>query len=58
MTAARLTEKHGFASPLDACLHRQDSTVIKRGRQLSTAPRDGGSCLKRPAQIHLRKFSN
>ncbi|MCY1187240.1 hypothetical protein D9M73_282020 [compost metagenome] len=26
MTATRLAEKHGFASPLDACLHRQDST--------------------------------
>ena len=29
MTAARFTEEHGFASPLDACLHRQDSTAKK-----------------------------
>ncbi|MNU84730.1 hypothetical protein D3C71_744570 [compost metagenome] len=27
MTAAGFAEEHGFASPLDACLHRQDSTV-------------------------------
>ncbi|MNF68089.1 hypothetical protein D3C84_499250 [compost metagenome] len=29
VTAAGFTEEHGFASPLDACLHRPDSTVKK-----------------------------